>query len=256
MRGYDSVQNLQMHLQNNGHTVQVDLQGVPISITRGGLKDVYLATQFHFHWGKVDTSGSEHDIDGTHYPMEMHIVHYNTKYKNFDEALVKDDGLAVLGFFFEVGKYNIPFDHIIDHFSEISHKDDHTEIDAFDLRRILPDNLDRYFRYYGSLTTPPCYESLIWTIFYETIEISENQLETFRHMIHVNYANQTSRYIFDDYRPPQSLNSRKIYCSKPVPTKKTTQQDQHSTSGSAALILMAALTSLTLLTDLLHLICR
>ncbi|KAH3751355.1 hypothetical protein DPMN_185909 [Dreissena polymorpha] len=28
----------------------------------------------------------------------------------------------------------------------------------------------------GSLTTPPCYESVIWTISHETIEIAEEQV--------------------------------------------------------------------------------
>ncbi|KAH3863278.1 hypothetical protein DPMN_026259 [Dreissena polymorpha] len=32
----------------------------------------------------------------------MHIVHYNKKYANFSSSIDKTDGLAVLGFFFEV----------------------------------------------------------------------------------------------------------------------------------------------------------
>lgn len=32
----------------------------------------------------------------------MHVVHYNKRYDNFTHAVDKDDGLAVLGFFFEV----------------------------------------------------------------------------------------------------------------------------------------------------------
>lgn len=34
--------------------------------------------------------------------LQLHIVHYNTKYPNFGEAVSKVDGLAVLGFFIEV----------------------------------------------------------------------------------------------------------------------------------------------------------
>ena len=33
-----------------------------------------------------------------------------------------------------------------------------------------------YFRYKGGLTTPPCFESVIWTIFMEPIKISESQV--------------------------------------------------------------------------------
>lgn len=34
--------------------------------------------------------------------MEVHMVHYNTKYKNFEEAAQKPDGLMVIGFFLKV----------------------------------------------------------------------------------------------------------------------------------------------------------
>lgn len=33
--------------------------------------------------------------------MEGHLVHYNAKYKNFQEAVDKPDGLAVAGFFIQ-----------------------------------------------------------------------------------------------------------------------------------------------------------
>lgn len=31
--------------------------------------------------------------------MEAHLVHYNAKYKNINEAITKSDGLAVVAFF-------------------------------------------------------------------------------------------------------------------------------------------------------------
>ena len=33
--------------------------------------------------------------------MEAHLVHYNSKYRNFKEAVDKPDGLAVTGFFIQ-----------------------------------------------------------------------------------------------------------------------------------------------------------
>ncbi|KAL3857633.1 hypothetical protein ACJMK2_012280 [Sinanodonta woodiana] len=256
LKGYDTMQNLTMKLANNGHTVQVDLTvtGDPVSITGGGLTNVYIVQQFHFHWGKEDKRGSEHDIDGKYFPMEMHIVHYNSKYKNFTEALNKDDGLAVLGFLFEVGKYNLHFDRIIKHFSEIPYKDEHTDIETFAMRDLLPENLDGYYRYHGSLTTPPCYESVTWSIFYQTIEISEYQLDQFRHTVHENYINETIRDISDDYRPPQCLNHRKIHCSKPVVLNSKTTNRNGRTSASATLVSVTAITSLIFLMKLFRIV--
>jgi carbonic anhydrase len=94
-------------------------------ITGGGLKDRYNFVQLHFHWGR-SFSGSEHRIDGEQceideiaygiydsihfillysyfrYPAELHMVHYNSKYGTFSEALSHEDGLAVFGIMIEV----------------------------------------------------------------------------------------------------------------------------------------------------------
>lgn len=50
---------------------------------------------------------------------------------------------------------------------------DVTDVLVSDL--IIP-KLDKYYRYKGSLTTPPCYESVTWTMFEQTIPISESQV--------------------------------------------------------------------------------
>ncbi|KAG8146261.1 hypothetical protein E2320_012629 [Naja naja] len=79
-----------------------------INITRGGLRDTYRALQFHFHWGDLKRNGSEHYIDGIQYPMELHIVHMNIKYKTVNEAKQHPNGLAVLSFLFKNGAASSP----------------------------------------------------------------------------------------------------------------------------------------------------
>lgn len=214
LTGYQNITNVNMSIQNNGHTVEIDLSGEPITLSGGGLPGTYKALQFHFHWGSKSNRGSEHLINQNHFPMEMHIVHYSTRYRSFSSAMNVTDGLAVLGFFFKMGSRNPYMDKIINHFAQISHKNDHVKIATFSLHSLLPDDLVTYYRYYGSLTTPPCFESIIWTMFTKPIEISENQMNRFRTALHSNAHNQADRSESDDFRPVQQLNGRVVYASK------------------------------------------
>ena len=62
--------------------------------------------QLHWHWGSDSSKGSEHTIDGKEYPIEVHLVHVNTKYyvdgAPSADNFAKSDGLAVIGIFYEV----------------------------------------------------------------------------------------------------------------------------------------------------------
>ena len=49
--------------------------------------------------------------------------------------------------------------------------------EEFNLADIIADGLGDYYRYHGSLTTPPCYESVIWTVFENPIPISSRQVK-------------------------------------------------------------------------------
>lgn len=73
------------------------------TISGGPLKaDIYEFSQFHFHWGSVNSRGSEHLINGKGGPMEIHLVFFNKKYLNFMSASTKADGLSVIGFLYKV----------------------------------------------------------------------------------------------------------------------------------------------------------
>ncbi|KAK3598214.1 hypothetical protein CHS0354_005796, partial [Potamilus streckersoni] len=91
-------------IEDNGHTIQVDIKVNNITMSGGGLGSEYTAAQFHFHWGGNSLRGSEHTLDGKRYPMELHIVHYKTSLGSMAWAVASNqtDALAVLGFFFEV----------------------------------------------------------------------------------------------------------------------------------------------------------
>ena len=98
-------------LINNGHSVQFTLTTTlreerrPLISGSFPTSNDYILEQFHFHWGSNGSNiGSEHTVDCQSYPAEIHFVHYNEKYSNVAEAVKHKDGLAVVGFFFEVKK--------------------------------------------------------------------------------------------------------------------------------------------------------
>lgn len=58
-----------------------------------------------------------------------------------------------------------------------NHAGQSMNISNIDVRSMLPENLNHFFRYQGSLTTPPCYESILWTVFDTPITLSHNQVQ-------------------------------------------------------------------------------
>ncbi|XP_022317159.1 carbonic anhydrase-like [Crassostrea virginica] len=198
-------------VSNNGHTITVSFTNTA-TVSGGDLGSTFKAAQFHFHWGSDNTKGSEHTYNGKNYPAEIHIVHYNTKYSDIGTAMTNVDGLAVLGFFIEVGPiHNCNFGPVVDALTNVERKDDrHTITSPFKLRHMLPMQLRDYYRYMGSLTTPPCYETVKWTVFRDLLYMSEEQLQKLRSV----YIDTTKTEVMvDNWRPPQPLNGRTVYIS-------------------------------------------
>ncbi|KAI8739370.1 carbonic anhydrase 2, partial [Biomphalaria glabrata] len=102
-----------------------------------------------------------------------------------------------------------------------------TVIETFPLTDLLPDGLDKlhYYRYQGSLTTPPCYETVIWSIATETIPISDYQLNIFRSLY-----NDENKPLVNDYRPVQPLNNRVVVTNKKKRCNTRVRNDQHKYS--------------------------
>ncbi|KAL3856815.1 hypothetical protein ACJMK2_011531 [Sinanodonta woodiana] len=199
-------------LRNNGHSLQVDVSGNSY-IEGGGLPGLYKVSQFHYHWGRTSYRGSEHTLDRTAFPMEMHIVHYKLEYGSIIEALKWPDGLAVLGFMFKVRPFpNIFYEKFLKKLSAVQYSGESTDTSPMPLADILPiswQNLN-YFLYNGSLTTPPCTEAAIWTVFTRPIYISEKQLWQFRKLYANEKSSKTYEHLSDNYRPVQPLNDRRV----------------------------------------------
>ena len=161
---------------NNGHTIQINYPGAE-TLTLGGV--AYQLTQYHFH------SPSEHTVDGKHFPMEMHLVHKSA------------DKLAVVGVFIAEGAHNRAFDPVWANLPAQKGVEKHYPAVKVDVDALLSTARTSY-RYNGSLTTPPCSEGVSWIVMTTPIELSGEQVATFR------------RLIKDNNRPVQKLNGRTI----------------------------------------------
>uniref|UniRef100_A0A667X023 carbonic anhydrase n=1 Tax=Myripristis murdjan TaxID=586833 RepID=A0A667X023_9TELE len=178
--GYSQHGNNPFTIYNNGHTVVIEL---PDWMGLGGLPWLFTAVQMHLHWGSGGPShgGSEHTINGLSADAELHVVHYNSElYTDLSAAMTQRNGLAVLGILIETGEEANPaFDNILNYLSRVRHADQKVSIPAFDIQLLLPEDLGRYYRYNGSLTTPPCHQSVLWTLFHQRVQISKRIFLTF-----------------------------------------------------------------------------
>lgn len=148
---------LPLTIANNGHTIQVN--AAPGSSCTVG-KTKYDLLQFHFH------HPSEHLLNGKPLDLECHFVHKSAS-----------GNLAVVGIFFTVGAHNGALQPIFDQMP----KDAGAEVKAkgtVDPQALFPASRN-YFRYMGSLTTPPCSEGITWTVFKEAVQLSPDQLKQF-----------------------------------------------------------------------------
>jgi carbonic anhydrase len=141
---------------NNGHTIQVNTALGSRMVVDG---ESYELVQFHFH------HQSEHTVDGRPYPMEVHFVHRSAR-----------GALAVLGVLLTEGAANPMLAEIWQAMPK-AHGERRTAA-TIDPRTLLPARQD-YFRYAGSLTTPPCAETVLWTVYAQPIEASRAQIEAF-----------------------------------------------------------------------------
>ena len=175
---------------NNGHTIQVDqIEGSQIVI--GG--ETYLLKQFHFH------APSEHRLNGQEYPLEMHLVH-----KTADESKA-----AVVGIFIAEGAANDALNPVWAHLptEESPEEQDPATGEMVHVAQATGENISLaallptdalFYRYDGSLTTPPCTTGILWSVMQTPIEMSAEQIAEFTSIMSGNN------------RPVQPLNERDL----------------------------------------------
>ena len=166
---------------NNGHTIQLNFAAgntLHVGERRYGL------TQFHFH------HPSEHLVEGKKFAMEAHFVHS-----------AEDGGLAVVGVFIVPGDANAVFHKVVSAMPE--EEGPAVAADpAIDPNGLLPAQRT-FYHYEGSLTTPPCSQTVDWLVLTHYIEVAETDIARFAKLYPMNA------------RPVQELDRRFILSSSP-----------------------------------------
>ena len=161
---------------NNGHTIQLNFgDGSRLQLDN----TTYKLLQVHFH------RPSEHLIGGKNFPMEAHFVHR-----------AETGGLAVVGVLMAAGRPNRAFSRIVSAMPQAEGPAVKLESDV-DPHALLPDR-HGYYRYSGSLTTPPCSEVVQWLVMATPVHVAEADVASFGKLYAMNA------------RPVQKLDRRYV----------------------------------------------
>jgi carbonic anhydrase len=160
-----NYKSIPLSILNTGRTIQVNVASGN-SINLDGEKFELL--QFHFH------HPSEHTVEGKPYPMELHFVHANAKGE-----------LAVLGILLKEGMENAALMPVWKAMPDRKMDAKNIPGAQVDIAKLLPSDR-KIFRYFGSLTTPPCSETVKWVVFQEPIEMSAMQIAQFKKIFPLN----------------------------------------------------------------------
>ncbi|KAJ1279387.1 hypothetical protein BS78_04G152200 [Paspalum vaginatum] len=172
----DNVFNIALRYNDTTETVKV-----------GGMK--YKLKQLHWH------SPSEHTISGQRFAMELHMVH-----------LTEEGNITVVAILYRYGKPD-PFLFQKDQLAVLyregctAEKGDPLPVGMVDMTE-LKQGANRYYRYVGSLTAPPCTENVIWNILDEVREMTREQAADLMAPLEGSYRHNA--------RPLQALNGRTV----------------------------------------------
>ncbi|XP_019188898.1 PREDICTED: alpha carbonic anhydrase 4-like [Ipomoea nil] len=137
---------------------------------------------------------SENTVNGKKYDMEMHLVHKSTK-----------DEFAAVSLLFKIGEP----DSFLGQFLNSSIKQvgrNGADLGVLNPRKIGYEG-KKYYRFIGSLTTPPCTQGVIWTVIKKSKTLSQDQIKLLKEAVDDGYEKNA--------RPVQPLNGRTVYLNQP-----------------------------------------
>ena len=172
-----AYQDSPLTVSNNGKSLSVEFASGS-SMTSDGVE--YALERINFH------TPSEHYLDGAPYPMAVHFAHKSA-----------DGQMAYIAVMIKLGAHNPVVEGIWQNAPIQAGGIKTVDSVMISAAGLMPQSGD-YYKYDGSLTTPPCTEGVVWHVMKDPIEVSEKQLQAFQALFPVNA------------RPVQPLNDRVV----------------------------------------------
>ncbi len=154
-------------VDDSGQNIRLLPTAMPSTVTYNGL--VFPLSEIHFH------KPSEHTISGSYFDMEVHFVH-----NRLEQTLVYSIILNLTDDGYDFGR---PFDNINNNIK-------------IDLQRF---KTQEYYKYFGSFTTVPFSENVIWIINKQ------------HHNVSMHYLAKLDSFYPCNNRCLQPLNMRDVY---------------------------------------------
>lgn len=129
---------------------------------------------------------SEHQLNGQSYPLEIQLWHEDSK-KN----------IAIMSILFKTGEPNAELTELLAQLPQKASEPIKLKT-RFTPNELMPTN-PQYYRYSGSLTTPPCSEGVRWIVMKSPLQTSAEQVQAI-----------TSAIGGANNRPMQPLHGRSV----------------------------------------------
>merc|ERR1719391_368576 len=199
--------------------------------------DVYFNTterfkleKVHIIWSMAKYFGSEHSVNGVHYPIELQFIFIDQRFRSPAEATPHPGARMVNSIFLRSeknAKDSRQFEKMLEGMRIINGTSKAVPInfvDEFPMWQKF--RADDYYTYQGSFTFPPCLDA-ICNVFLSNLVISERQVEE------VRYMRRSDGSLYTDLvRPIQPLNQRKVTYVTRVIKHSDQREDEYQWEGS------------------------